>query len=135
MKTKLEKLEKKIRELCPELMELSFGCEVSWSYIHSLNGKSKTLRTKRGWFIANKGNSLGIVMFQENRTTSLVRIEELVIIGHPITLEACLTIIHRPLNYHPATVKVLIETEWKAFQPWEKQTKVHELLYEIFNIK
>ena len=28
MKTKLQQLEEKIRELCPELMELSFGCEV-----------------------------------------------------------------------------------------------------------
>lgn len=132
MNTKLEKLEKKIRELCPELMELSFGCRV---------------RVLRGGYGVDRG-AVGIVYHSKHKeniysicfedSPTFLSKDDFEIIGHPITLEACRhAIVSEGLkqDFDFSLDYVEVQELWKNFQPWEKQTKVHELLFEIFNIK
>ena len=156
MKNKLQKLEQKIRELCPELMELSFGCRLKFvespdtyligEYILMANSEpwirdgktyldcvviSHSIRDERGWSIQLRQKQL----------------EDCEIIGHPITLEACNVAITRYSKLEKledktidsivkeCTLSMEFNNQWKDFEPWEKQTEVYELLFEIFNIK
>lgn len=85
--TKLQEVENKVRELCPELMELSFGCEV-----HRPSSKDSAV------FIYEKEveddtKQDSVFIFSNKKGVELINAWWLIkdhIIGHPITLESVL---------------------------------------------
>lgn len=108
--TSLERVENKIRELCPELMELTFGCEV----------KTKTWGTVKITAYEDEGKDESYMCYVlPDRTTGdedgLVFYEKEIIeiIGHPIHLEHVLRAIEKKGYY--------IRSDGTFFK-WEKFT-------------
>jgi len=78
--TNLQKLTKIIQEANPELMELSFGCEVTFEGsvgMPHINHSATVLKT----------NASGTIEIYTGFPPKSVNKEELEILGHPITLE------------------------------------------------
>lgn len=99
MNEKLKAVRAKIIEACPELLELSFGCEIAWTYSHALNSVARTPITKGGIVIL-PNHMLGFgrgewVMLHGNKSPREIDKKELQILGHPITLEHVLKAIKK----------------------------------------
>lgn len=92
--TNKEKVEKKIRELCPELQELSFGCEVIFNYeaidvtetVRAVLHFAHEWKGMYGVAVPNEHNSYGYQIVGKEQITE--------IIGHPIHLEHVLLAIN-----------------------------------------
>lgn len=153
MKTKLEKLEAKIRELCPELMELREGCQIliddgRTMYFGLDEIESKVIKEgekkiyTREWYAEG---DYGLVRCKNE-------VEK--IIGHPIRLEHVLRTLalagenwdeirNGVCCFEIEQKKTFIELEthsdhsacWHFGKPWESQTETHELLFRILNIE
>lgn len=131
-KSKLEKLEQKLRELVPESMELSFGCRIldkKWGSGVVLN--------------ACGSESNEIVVYLEKDTVVVLRREYCVesedckILGYDLTLEHCRVALRRgwrppltPANDINRQMDAIIEN-WQDLEPWESQHGVHSFLYPI----
>jgi hypothetical protein len=82
-----------IREKCiaanPEIVELKFGCGITWSYDHYLNSVAKTRVTKNG-FIVDFANMPGpsplLVRLERDKTIKRLHPDEVQVLGRPIRL-------------------------------------------------
>lgn len=102
MTTYQEQAETYVRQQLPELMELSFGCEVQWTYQHALNPVARTPITKTGHIIL-PNHMIGFgrgewVLLYGNKQPKEINKKDLRIIGHPIQLQHWLTAINLPPN-------------------------------------
>lgn len=83
--TKLQQVEKKIREACPELMEMSFGCEVKHgAYTVKVLSAKAFGRTVNG---KEKSTFASVIASDGERVVGFVLEDKETIIGHPIHLE------------------------------------------------
>lgn len=145
--TKLEAVERKIRELVPRTMKLSFGCEViwgSWKYIiagglKEDSGRYTLMLTNGGGQIKDNGAYIPMEYFNK-------------IIGHPITLSDILEAMHAysktnrscwvAINlkggfmdyegggYEPEENGI----QWHFGKPFSSQTELINWLYDFFNL-
>lgn len=111
--TNLEKLEAKIKELVPEIMELKPGCRIQWCQIIGIVAGFDICKCK--WQFYNESNN--IVPFDEKP-------EDGEILGRPITLEDVLyTVVNYPYKNwiwrDRATDKVL--ENWELLKPLSDQ--------------
>lgn len=147
MENRLKKLKQKIRELCPELMELTSGCKI--------RSGGQTYIVGFDYGLSHEGTALIIEPscncpdWEKYNKVEYLPIHE--IIGHPVTLEHILKIyldakqIYSYIKqkelwdwgvgrvYRECAANILLK--WHFGKPWESQTVVHKLLYEFFNIK
>ena len=72
------KLEKAIRDACPETMELTFGCRVKWSRTGDLTIDIKYIGQN------DAGNPIVYIPFSQ--MVKVVKMKELQILGHELTL-------------------------------------------------
>ena len=134
---RLEELEARIRELLPELMELSFGCEILWTYTHHLNSKSTTEITKRGC-IFEEPNSMNqvLVKLRGNKNLKKIHQNRIGVLGHPITLEHCRVALRRALEHQKPplqsfkAVDIIMDFSytWLDLKPFSEQHEVHLFL-------
>jgi len=95
-----EKLYEQLRAKCykilyPKGIPLEKGVEVAWGYRHSLNSKSKVWRIKRGIFV-NWNEWQGhnaIVVFYGNKTTKKLPVENIEVLGKPLSLQDVLRVL------------------------------------------
>jgi hypothetical protein len=90
-----QKAEAYVREKLPELMELSFGCDVEWQGTNYRNGNKYPVRKgKIVTWLSRYGRKMYILRFIGDRdVTDPFREEELKIIGHPIQLQHWLRVL------------------------------------------
>lgn len=81
---KLQYIKNKVIEVCPEVMELSFGCEVVFNCYQELFVYLR--KSKKGHEIIKKGGT----------KICIVSISDIEVIGHPITLSHILRTLKVP---------------------------------------
>ena len=121
-----DKLQKRIRELVPELMELSFGCEI---------GNEKNLPIQ---YIGNDNGQHALILTREDGKTPLLFVDKIEgeIIGHPIHLEHIVqSIIAKKHETRSAVFYVLIgeiSCLYKYNKPFTNQSpELYEFLSDI----
>lgn len=115
--TTLEKLTERVRELVPELMKLSFGCEV----------QSKRKGQKERVVSEYCGRFTTPSMFAGCSKEDIEDGYE--ILGHPITLEHCRVALVRVGGLEDwFKTDTELCNQWKNLEPWEEQAEVHTFL-------
>lgn len=97
-----------VREKLPELMELSFGCQIVWEFEHAIGRKSRSIRHKRGVVLyrpANPSDSIR-VQLSDNKSSSLVRKNDIYVVGHPIQLQHWLRVLSDLHNFRSITFHI-----------------------------
>lgn len=121
--TTLQKLTERIQELCPELLELSFGCIVEFD-----NEKYRFVRVYGDGVL----NAFQFCKLDDSDVTLGIMEhspEHFKIIGHPITLEHCRLALRRAgFEFANGNPIGMLDARWEDLQPWESQTAVHEFL-------
>ena len=107
---KLTKIESVIRECCPELQELSFGCEIRIQCMPHRVYKYIGHSEDKPMYVYDKGD--------KERSLNLLHIDyKIEIIGHPIHLEHILRAMSQKyeecIQYHVVYPRNMMMTRWE----------------------
>ena len=131
---KKQQVEALVREACPELMELTFGCEVKVNGVFYVLDSNWAIETRTG----NNLNEYKVITDQFNNWTE---IEDFEIIGHPIHLENVLNALRKNKNCTDSDQFWLIEdcdskNTYDMTLPFSEQSEeVHDFLHELLVTK
>lgn len=145
-KDHLQKLEAKIRELVPELMELSFGCRIK-AYDGGIYQTISFYSALADYQHPDdkRSRSLKVISVKQKKGKTEITIHESdlkqKIIGHPITLEHCraalrIAMIGYAKKAQSITLDIgfiesevaILSSRWGDLIEWESQTEVHDFL-------
>lgn len=130
--TTLETLTAEIQKLVPEILELSFGCEIITGNPYPVTHIIRRMSFESVFdddAYTKDGHTGKWINVRPGATASIVKI-----LGHPITLEHCRIAIRRhfkpplsPTN-DPDHPLIALHYAWKDLEPWESQTEVHTVI-------
>lgn len=104
-----------VRSVCPELMELSFGCRIVWKYEHALNAVSRVKRGKDAVVMADLQVSGLLIRIENNLSLRTVNPHDCRIIGHTPHLEHWLRGVRKVAvdNYEQYEIKLFFNSAWE----------------------
>lgn len=139
-KTKYNQLREEIIKLCPDILELKFGCVINFKRFNNTEPNKILLKHyeragiwKYSFIDDIKNNSASVRTFDEGG--------DLIIIGRPISLEDCLIAIEKKIKTKIKLLEIIGamtdekgDTFWKLNKPLQDQSDecisfLHELIY------